>query len=218
MPFTSAQSSLLSTQPLVLQYFFFLALVFLETMAFHLPIRLICSQPRRPLAIEVPRWAIQIPVLQFFIHKAPAKEASTPVAQDTKAKTSTEAKALEISDSAKADTRYLLPISPIPHYPHPVPLSTALFVSSCTKLFPILLIIWEYDLPSAATAVSWAVIVNNIAALEILMDCGYVQAAMLVAIGALCRGLVAWCVLGMVGLGNSSGVGVLEGLGLGIMS
>jgi lipid intermediate transporter len=79
-------------------------------------------------------------------------------------------------------------------------LSTALIVSSCTKLFPILLIVWDYDLPSAASAVSWAVIVNNVAALEILMDCGYGRALALVVVGAVCRAAVGWCVLSVVGL------------------
>jgi hypothetical protein len=79
-------------------------------------------------------------------------------------------------------------------------LSTALIVSSCTKLFPILLIVWEYDLPSAASAVSWAVIVNNVAALEILMDCGYGLASILVVIGAISRAAVGWCILSAVGL------------------
>ena len=75
-------------------------------------------------------------------------------------------------------------------------------MSSCTKLFPILLIIWEYDLPSSATAVSWAVIVNNVAALEILMDCGYVRAGVLVGVGAAVRGVVTWGMLRAVGLGT----------------
>lgn len=90
----------------------------------------------------------------------------------------------------------------IPYYPQPAPLSTALLVSSCSKLFPILLIIWDYDLPSSATAVSWAVIVNNIAALEILMDCGYVRAGVLVGVGAGLRSLVAWGMVKGVGLGT----------------
>ncbi len=98
----------------------------------------------------------------------------------------------------------------LPYYPHPTPLSTALLVSSCTKLFPILLIVWEYDLPSSATAVSWAVIVNNVAALEILMDCGYVRAGVLVGVGAAVRAAVGWAVLGAVGLdGERLGIGSL---------
>ncbi|KAF2125088.1 Arv1-like protein, partial [Dothidotthia symphoricarpi CBS 119687] len=134
-------ASLLQAQPLILQYLFFLLLVTLSTLAFHFPIRLLCSlRAPRPLR------------------------------------------------------------SLLPYYPHPAPLSTALLVSSCTKLFPILLIIWDYDLPSSATAVSWAVIVNNVAALEILMDCGYVRAGGLVAVGAGCRWVVGGAVLRAAGL------------------
>jgi len=99
----------------------------------------------------------------------------------------------------------------VPFYPHPTPVSTALLVSSCTKLFPILLIIWDYDLPSSATAVSWAVIVNNVAALEILMDCGYVRAGTLVAVGAGVRSVIAWGMLRGVGLGSGwEGYSVVE--------
>jgi hypothetical protein len=67
-----------------------------------------------------------------------------------------------------------------------------LLVSSFTKLFPLLLLVWNYDLPSSASAVSWAVIINNVAALEILLDCGYVRAALLAAVGAVCRAGVGW--------------------------
>ncbi|OCK73793.1 Arv1-like protein [Lepidopterella palustris CBS 459.81] len=157
-PLTNA--TLLSTQPLVLQYLFFLLLVTLSTLSFHAPIRLLCAHPPR----LPPRLRPLLP---------------------------------------SSLTTHLRPI--IPSYPHPIPLSTALLVSSCTKLFPILLIIWEYDLPSSASAVSWAVIVNNIAALEILMDCGYMRAGLLVAVGAGVRALVAGLVLRAVGLGGAGG-------------
>ena len=89
--------------------------------------------------------------------------------------------------------RFPRPLSAvIPHYPHAALISTALLVSSFTKLFPLLLLIWYYDLPSSASAVSWAVIINNVAALEILLDCGYVRAAFLAAVGAVCRAGVGW--------------------------
>lgn len=138
----------LSTHPLLLQYLFFLVLCLLSTLAFHLPIRLLCSHP--PSYLRSDRQGHHIKLL--------------------------------------------------PYYPKPTAISTAIIVSSCTKLFPILLIVWEYDLPSAASAVSWAVIVNNIAAVEILMDCGYLRAAFLVIVGAVCRAIVGWSVLSVVGL------------------
>ncbi|RMZ73350.1 arv1-like family [Pyrenophora seminiperda CCB06] len=141
---------ILQSHPLGLQYLFFLLLVTLSTLSFHLPIRLLCGY--NPISLPSP--------LRFLWQKM------------------------------------------IPYFPHPTPLSTALLVSSCTKLFPILLIIWDYDLPSSATAVSWAVIVNNIAALEILMDCGYVRASLLVGIGAGMRTAVGWAVLRAAGLGT----------------
>ena len=43
---------------------------------------------------------------------------------------------------------------------------------------------------------------NNAAALEILMDCGYVKAGLLVGVGAAFRWVVARSVVGEAGLGN----------------
>lgn len=126
-------ANFLTSQPILLQYLFFLFLCAVETLSFHLPIRTLLSF----------RFPKQLKKL-------------------------------------------------IPHYPHPALISTALLVSSFTKLFPLLLLVWQYDLPSSASAVSWAVIINNVAALEILLDCGYVRAALLCAIGAVCRAGVGW--------------------------
>jgi len=97
-------------------------------------------------------------------------------------------------------TTYLL------HYPRPNSVSTALLVSSCTKLFPILMVIWEYDVPASARSVGWAVVVNNIEALNILLDCGYLVAAGLAAAGAATRLFVGWIILGAVGL-DGDGIG-----------
>ena len=91
-------------------------------------------------------------------------------------------------------TRFLL------RYPRPNSVSTALFVSSCTKLFPILMVIWDYDVPAAAKSVGWAVVVNNIEALNILLDCGYVMAGLLAGTGALVRVMTGWEILRAVGL------------------
>ncbi|EMC93352.1 hypothetical protein BAUCODRAFT_40717, partial [Baudoinia panamericana UAMH 10762] len=138
-----SSGSLLTTQPILLQYLFFLALCTLETVSFHLPLRVLLS--------------LRLP----------------------------------------SSLRKLLPI---PYYPRPALISTALLVSSFTKLFPLLLLIWQYDLPSSASAVSWAVIINNVAALEILLGCGYITAALLCAVGAVCRAAVGWAILRAVGI------------------
>lgn len=78
--------------------------------------------------------------------------------------------------------------------------STALLVSSCTKLFPILMVIWKYDVPAAARSVGWAVVVNNVEALRILLNVDYVRAAALVGCGALVRAAVSRAILAAVGL------------------
>jgi len=85
-------------------------------------------------------------------------------------------------------------------YARPNSVSTALLVSSSTKLFPILMVIWEFDVPAAARALGWAVVANNIEALKILLDCGYGAAVLLTAAGAVSRWLAGRAVLRMVGL------------------
>jgi len=55
------------------------------------------------------------------------------------------------------------------------------------------------------------VIVNNTAALEILMDCGYVRAGMLVAVGAGVSSAVGWGMVWGAGLGTGwEGYDVVE--------
>ncbi|KAI1409372.1 carbohydrate-binding module family 50 protein [Hypoxylon sp. FL1857] len=95
----------------------------------------------------------------------------------------------------------------LPTYPRPNSVSTALLVSSSTKLFPILMVIWDYDVPAAARSLGWAVVANNVEALKILLDCGYGVALMLAAAGAVARWLVGRAILWVVGLeGVDSGV------------
>ncbi|CAK7564553.1 MAG: hypothetical protein SEPTF4163_002447 [Sporothrix epigloea] len=91
------------------------------------------------------------------------------------------------------------------HRPNSV--STALLVSSSTKLFPILMVIWDYDVPAAARSLGWAVVVNNVEALKILLDCGYGTAAFLAMAGALSRWAIGRLVLWVAGLGDVDGAG-----------
>lgn len=96
----------------------------------------------------------------------------------------------------------------------PSAISTALLVSSCTKLFPILLVIWPTDAKEsdsfgfafrATNYVGWAVLVNNIEALLILLNCGYMIATGLAVSGILARWAIeGWC-LSIVGLGKDTG-------------
>ncbi|KAI1268748.1 carbohydrate-binding module family 50 protein [Xylariaceae sp. FL1019] len=98
------------------------------------------------------------------------------------------------------------PLSPLsflgllPTYTRPNSVSTALLVSSSTKLFPILMVIWDYDVPAAARSLGWAVVANNVEALKILLDCGYSVAVVLAAAGAVSRWFVGRGVLWCVGL------------------
>ncbi|KAF8245156.1 Arv1-like protein [Wilcoxina mikolae CBS 423.85] len=85
-------------------------------------------------------------------------------------------------------------------FPRPNAVSTALLVSSCTKLFPILMVIWKYDVPAAARSVGWAVVVNNVEALRILLNVDYFRAAALTGCGAVVRAVASQTILVAVGL------------------
>ena len=103
------------------------------------------------------------------------------------------------------------PLSPLhwfgllPTYAKPNSVSTALLVSSSTKLFPILMVIWDYDVPAAARSLGWAVVANNVEALKILLDCGYGTAGILATVGALSRWTVGRGILWAVGLEDGVG-------------
>ncbi|TLD26342.1 hypothetical protein PspLS_04742 [Pyricularia sp. CBS 133598] len=93
----------------------------------------------------------------------------------------------------------LLGLLPAP-FERPNSVSTALLVSSSTKLFPILMVIWNYDVPAAARSLGWAVVANNVEALMILLDCGYGAAALLTTVGALSRWAISSAFLTVAGL------------------
>ena len=98
----------------------------------------------------------------------------------------------------------------VPGHASPNAISTALLVSSCSKLFPILLVIWPTEAKEgdpfgfafqASNYVGWAVLLNNIEALLILLNCGYKIATGLAVAGVVARWLVEGWVLNLVGLG-----------------
>ncbi|KAG0132006.1 Arv1-like family-domain-containing protein [Tuber indicum] len=101
----------------------------------------------------------------------------------------------------------------------PNAVSTALIVSSCTKLFPILMVIWNYEIPAAAKSVGWAVVVNNVEALRISLGIDYFRAAGLAGAGAVVRAVASQTILGWTGLlGDNDrwggmGVGIEEWVG-----
>jgi lipid intermediate transporter len=167
----------LAEAPILLQYIFFLTMNILATIAQH----------------AVIRWLSRFLMARFAQH-------SHVIADDRKA-----------------------PETARPGRASPSAISTALLVSSCTKLFPILLVIW----PSATSGTSneqqgpgsglgrafvsnasnytgWVVLLNNIEALLILLDCGYMVATSLALAGLMCRWTVEGWALSLVGLRNSS--------------
>ena len=65
----------------------------------------------------------------------------------------------------------------------------------------------------ASSYVGWAVLLNNVEALLILLDCGYVVATGLAVAGAMARYAVEKLILGMVGLNGETYKGIGSGLG-----
>lgn len=90
----------------------------------------------------------------------------------------------------------------IPPPPTPSALSTALFVSSNMKLFPLLMVVWKYDDPTNLInrGVKWAVAMQNLEALRILLGCGYWVAGALVAAGWVVAWAVGWGIRRAAGL------------------
>lgn len=62
-------------------------------------------------------------------------------------------------------------------------------------------------MPAAARSLGWAVVANNVEALKILLDCGYVPAAILASVGALSRWIVGRSILWAVGLEGMDNMG-----------
>ena len=75
------------------------------------------------------------------------------------------------------------------------------------KLFPILMIVWKYDDAggSVKRGVEWAVAVQNLEAIRILLGCGYVTAGVLVGVGWLASWVVRVLLVSVFGLGGNGG-------------
>jgi len=197
----------LSDAPILLQYLFFLTLNTISTLAQHATIRvlvrLFLSRVAAPDLTASP--AQPLP-------GSPVKDDVQQGASRPTSPTSTTSQELKRTIG--------------PGRASPSAISTALLVSSCTKLFPILLVIWptqspeEVSTPSAPSFASrarsyigWAVLLNNIEALLILLDCGYMVATGLALAGYAARWLVEGIMLGTVGLeGDGGPIGDLSDL------
>jgi lipid intermediate transporter len=181
----------LSEAPILVQYLFFLTMNVLATMAQHGVIRMLS----------------QVIFTRLNLQKRPT------VVQD---------------DDQQVDGTQAGRASPSA-------ISTALLVSSCSKLFPILLVIWPSANSDSATSettsisgglgrafvsnasnsVGWVVLLSNIEALLILLDCGYAIATSLALAGLLCRWTIENWALGLAGLKSSSSrEAVSDGLSL----
>ncbi|KAL3468957.1 Arv1-like family-domain-containing protein [Aspergillus californicus] len=181
----SLESTFLSRAPIIVQYFFFLTLNALATLAHHLTVRLLASfltpppsrQPNSPIIsthahqTEPPTPSDPpTPVLPSFpqsqqppsstsptkpIPQAPPQDLSSGVATGITNENQRPLLPSSPRDSfcgpppplrrASTTPTQIIHTPPPPSQPSPTAISTALFVSSCAKLFPILLVIWGPD-------------------------------------------------------------------------
>lgn len=195
----------LTHAPILLQYIFFLALNTLATLAHHITVRLLVR--------------ILLPSAT-----SPAEAESPEIIESSKFEK--QSSSSDRNYSTSSTSRTAMRQKGRPGLASPSAISTALLVSSCTKLFPILLVIWpESSLDDSKYAgltqsfanrarsyVGWAVLLNNVEALLILLDCGYIWAAVLALAGTSARWALEGAVLATVGLeGDSSPVGDILG-------
>lgn len=174
LPADLTSSSSVPSLPILLQYAFYLILCALTTLAQHLTIRALAGTT-------------------FF--KSTAHPSSPTLAHSAIAGTKNAGNAGAESTSSEMGYNF-----------RPNAISTALLVSSCMKLFPILMVVWKYDDVGGQVGrgVQWAVALQNLEALRILLGCSYLAAGSLVGVGTVARWLVGRVVLGAFGLGEVS--------------
>ena len=187
LPSTQISPSPIPTLPILLQYSFYLLYCVLTTVAQHLAIRSLAkalAPMNRSAGSDEPE---------------EKKEGGSP-----RASTLSPATAAQSSSEDSTSQQPLAGSSQIKNIARPAAISTALFVSSCMKLFPILMVVWRYDdvEGQVGRGVEWAVAVQNLEALSILLECSYVVAGLLVGGGWLAKLAVGRLLSGAVGLGR----------------
>ncbi|KAL9624465.1 MAG: hypothetical protein Q9160_001428 [Pyrenula sp. 1 TL-2023] len=201
----SNQRQSLSGAPILLQYLFFLTLNALATLAHHLTVRFLAR-----ILCPIPQSSHQsTPDPQNAQRRSWATTgSSSPEKEDSSFPT------ISFPPNRNSQNASVAAQSPLPGHASPSAISTALLVSSCSKLFPILLVIWPTDTSKkgasasvttsfanrARSYVGWAVLFNNLEALYILLNRGYLSAASIAVAGAVARWAVERAVLGTVGL------------------
>lgn len=216
----------MTSWPIVGQYLFFLTLNIASTLAQHFTIRNLAHWFVGPQSTSLPvRWTNHSRTSSSV---TPTATFSTRDPAQTHSRNASDVVS-PVASAAHNTEPTFDPNSPRPGRATPSAISTALLVSSCTKLFPILLVIWptitsnsDQNTTSAsgpfasraASYISWVVLVNNIEALLILLDCGYAITTGLAIAGMLARYIVEGWLLGLVGLhrDGSGPIGDFAGL------
>ena len=206
---TNAGQSLIAAWPIINQYLFFLTLNLTATLAQHLTIRGLA----RFWVYRNRRHDMKADNVHASSHLADHGGGNTHSRASSQAASSANP-ATHLSGHARNTSGDINwnDMTPRPGFATPSAISTALLVSSCTKLFPILLVIWptasENDgsgsigpfASRAASYIGWVVLVNNIEALLILLECGYIIATGLALAGIISRYIIESWMFALVGL------------------
>ena len=191
MPAEKTSRSPVPDWPVAVQYAFFMGLSLGGTLAQHLVVRVL-------------GWLLLLRVFQSPQEKATADlDAASSMHGGGMSTTAAEAEA-EATGNLAGSSRSLQK-QPPPAPNSGVAISTALIVSSCMKLFPILMVVWTYDDASGqlARGVKVIVAVQNLEALRVVLGLAYWQAGLLVLAGLIAEDGVASAVLYFGGLADA---------------
>ncbi|KKK13747.1 hypothetical protein ARAM_001673 [Aspergillus rambellii] len=167
----SLDSTFLSRTPIIIQYLFFLSLNAVATLAHHLTVRLLASifAPPPPsqnntsntTPTPIPRSKHLEPSSAHtagLVPRSSRRSNANLSANDTTPRPippsprgSFSALPPPLRRASTAPAQSIQPLPP-PSTASPTAISTALFVSSCAKLFPILLVIWGPDLSGGGSS------------------------------------------------------------------
>ncbi|WBW73233.1 Arv1-like family protein Arv1 [Schizosaccharomyces osmophilus] len=74
--------------------------------------------------------------------------------------------------------------------------SGSVILSSSTKMLPVFMVIWDYDIPAAAMIVEWVVLFSNMEALSILTGKGrFTKIGMIVLLSSILRSFIVYLFL-----------------------
>ncbi|MCJ1445920.1 MAG: sterol homeostasis protein [Stictis urceolatum] len=207
LPQQITASSPIPTLPILYQYMFYLILCASMTLSQHLAVRYLAQLPWTKPPPSAPVHNTGSPVATTHHTRSLSGQVSghggnyghTPSGSTTGANTPSYTSSYGGVSGGQTPGG-----APPPPHANSNAVSTALFVSSCMKLFPILMVVWKYENTGGqlTKGVAWAVALQNMEALRILMGCSWWVAAVLVCAGGVAKWMIGRAILLGVGSGQ----------------